>query len=73
MNSNTGWSRAGLVFLAVAVCLAFTLSMSAQVQTKTTTTTGKASVATQVEKGEIVFVSGNSCRRQDGRRFSSPL
>jgi LPXTG-motif cell wall-anchored protein len=29
------------------------------VQTKTTTTTGKASVVTQVESGEIVFVSGN--------------
>ena len=60
MNSNTGWTRAGLVFLVVAFCLAFTLSMSAQVQTKTSTTAGKAQVVTQVEKGEIVFVSGNS-------------
>jgi len=60
MNSNTGWTRAGLVLLVVAVCLTFTLSMSAQVQTNTTTTAGKASVVTQVEKGEIVFVSGNS-------------
>jgi LPXTG-motif cell wall-anchored protein len=60
MNSKTSWTRAGLVFLVVAVCLAFTLSMSAQVQTKTTTTAGQASVSTQVEKGEIVFVSGNS-------------
>jgi LPXTG-motif cell wall-anchored protein len=34
--------------------------MSAQVQTKTTTTSGAASVTTHVEKGEIVFVSGNS-------------
>jgi len=34
--------------------------MSAQVQTKTTTTAGAPSVTTQVEKGEIVFVSGNS-------------
>jgi LPXTG-motif cell wall-anchored protein len=34
--------------------------MSAQVQTKTSTTAGAASVTTQVEKGEIVFVSGNS-------------
>jgi LPXTG-motif cell wall-anchored protein len=34
--------------------------MSAQVQTTTNTTQGKASVVTQVEKGEIVFVSGNS-------------
>ena len=46
--------------MVVAVSLAFTLSMSAQVQTDTTTTAGNASVVTQVEKGEIVFVSGNS-------------
>jgi len=60
MKSKTGWTRASLVFVVGAVCLAFTLSMSAQVQTKTTTTAGKAAVATQVEKGEVAFVSGNS-------------
>jgi hypothetical protein len=60
MNSKTNWPYASLVFLVVALCLAFTLSMSAQVQTNTSTTAGKASVVTQVEKGEIVFVSGNS-------------
>ena len=60
MNSDTGWARAGLVVLAVAVCMAFTVSMSAQVQTTTTRTAGKGSVVTQVENGEIVFVSGNS-------------
>jgi LPXTG-motif cell wall-anchored protein len=60
MNSKACWTRASLVLVAAAVCLTFTLSLSAQVQTKTTTTTGKASVVTQVESGEIVFVSGNS-------------
>ncbi len=60
MNSNTRWTRALLVFSVAAVCLALTLSMSAQVQTKTTTTSGKAQVVTHVERGEIVFVSGNS-------------
>jgi LPXTG-motif cell wall-anchored protein len=60
MNSNTGWTRALLVFTIAAVCLAFTLTMSAQVQTKTTTTAGKGAVATQVENGEVAFVSGNS-------------
>jgi hypothetical protein len=40
--------------------LALALNMSAQVQTQTSTASGTASVVTQVEKGEIVFVSGNS-------------
>jgi len=60
MNSQTGWTRASLVLLVGVLCIAFTLSMSAQVQTKTSSTAGKASVTTHVEKGEIVFVSGNS-------------
>lgn len=60
MNSRTSWTRASLVLLVAILCVAFTLSMSAQVQTKTTTTSGAASVTTHVEKGEIVFVSGNS-------------
>jgi LPXTG-motif cell wall-anchored protein len=60
MNSRTSWTRALLVLLVAVLCVAFTLSMSAQVQTKTTTTAGAPSVTTQVEKGEIVFVSGNS-------------
>jgi LPXTG-motif cell wall-anchored protein len=48
------------MLLVAAVCLTVTLNISAQVQTTTNTTQGKASVVTQVEKGEIVFVSGNS-------------
>src|SRR5271168_2312298 len=59
MNSKTGWTRAWLVLLVGAVCVAFTLSMSAQVETKTTTSAQKASVATQVERGTVVTVSGN--------------
>jgi LPXTG-motif cell wall-anchored protein len=60
MNSKAGWTRALLVLVVGVACLAFTLSLSAQVQTKTNTTAGEASVVTHVEKGEIVFVSGNS-------------
>jgi hypothetical protein len=60
MNSKASWTRASLMLLVAAVCLTVTLNMSAQVQTTTSTTQGKASVVTQVEKGEIVFVSGNS-------------
>jgi LPXTG-motif cell wall-anchored protein len=60
MNSRTSWTRALLVLFVGVLCAAFTLSMSAQVQTKTTTTSGAPTVTTHVEKGEIVFVSGNS-------------
>ena len=60
MNSRVSWTRASLMLLVAAVCLTVTLNISAQVQTTTNTTQGKASVVTQVEKGEIVFVSGNS-------------
>ncbi len=60
MNSKTGWTRASLVLLVGALSVAFALSMSAQVQTTTTTSSGKGTVTTHVEKGEIVFVSGNS-------------
>ena len=60
MNSRASWTRVSLMLLVAAVCLTVTLNISAQVQTTTNTTQGKASVVTQVEKGEIVFVSGNS-------------
>jgi LPXTG-motif cell wall-anchored protein len=68
MNSNATWTRASLVLLVGALCLAFTLSLSAQVQTKTTTTAGKAAVTTEVKRGEVVFVSGNSVviKMEDG-------
>jgi len=59
MNSKTNWTRAMLVLVAGAVCLAFTLSISAQVQTKTSTAGQKASIVTKVDRGEVVYVSGN--------------
>jgi hypothetical protein len=59
MNSRTSWRPARLVFAVGMVCLAFTLSISAQVQTTTTTSSGTPAVATQVESGEVVTVSGN--------------
>ncbi len=68
MNSKASWTRAGLVLVVGAVCLAFALSLSAQVQTETSTTAQKAQVATKVEKGEIVYVSGNDVlvKMEDG-------
>lgn len=68
MNSKTGWTRAWLMFVVGAVCVAFTLSMSAQVQTKTSSEGQKASIVTQVEHGEVVYVSGNDLviKMEDG-------
>jgi len=75
MNSSTGWTRASLLFLVGAVCLAFTLSMSAQVQTSTSTQGQGATVSTQVERGEVVYVSGNDLvvKMEDGtiRHFAN--
>jgi len=45
-----------------ALCIAFTLSASGQVQTKTTTAPEGAPTKTiKVERGTVVYVSGNSC------------
>jgi len=68
MKLKTNWTRAWLVLVVGAVCLAFALGVSAQVQTQTDTTAQTPTVATKVEKGEIVFVSGNSVvvKMEDG-------
>jgi LPXTG-motif cell wall-anchored protein len=68
MKLKTNWTRAWLVLVVGAVCLTFALGVSAQVQTQTDTTAQTPTVATKVEKGEIVFVSGNSVvvKMEDG-------
>lgn len=68
MNSKAGWTNVWLVLAVEAVCLVLTLTMSAQVQTKTSTVAHTPSVATSVEKGEIVYVSGNNVvvKMEDG-------
>jgi len=75
MNSRTGCTGAWLMFAVGAVCLFFTLSMSAQVQTETSTTGHKATIVTQVEHGEVVYVSGNDLviKMEDGtiRHFAN--
>jgi hypothetical protein len=46
--------------LAIAcLCLLFAAAMTAQVQKETTTTQGQSTVDTTVERGEVVYVSGN--------------
>jgi hypothetical protein len=68
MNLKTNWTRACLVLAVGAVCLAFTLSISAQVQTQTSTAAQTPQVVTKVQRGEIVFVQGNSVviKMEDG-------
>jgi LPXTG-motif cell wall-anchored protein len=59
MNPKASWTHTGLLLVVGAVGMATTLSMSAQVKTTTTTTGHSATVQTQVESGEVVYVSGN--------------
>jgi RNase P/RNase MRP subunit p29 len=51
-----------------ALCTALSLSATAQVQTQKTETQGQATKAVKVERGEIVYVSGNSVvvKMEDG-------
>src|SRR5882672_8185803 len=51
-----------------ALCLAFSLSAAAQVQTQQTETKGAPTKAVKVERGEIVYLSGNSVviKMEDG-------
>jgi RNase P/RNase MRP subunit p29 len=52
-----------------ALCIAFTLTASGQVQTKTDTApTGAPTKSIKVERGTVVYVSGNSCviKAEDG-------
>lgn len=65
-----------LFALAVGVaCLVVALAASAQVQTKTTTTAEQPTIQTTVERGEVVYVSGNELvvKMEDGtiRHFSN--
>ena len=59
MNSNTNGTRVLLVLAVAAVFLAFTVGMSAQVQTTSNTTKGQPTHEVSVERGEVVYVSGN--------------
>jgi RNase P/RNase MRP subunit p29 len=70
MISNQFSKKAMHSLLAVGVLsIAFTLTASGQVQTKTTTAPeGAPTKAIKVERGTVVYVSGNSCviKAEDG-------
>lgn len=75
MKSRTARTRLSLLLAVGALCLASALSMSAQVQTQTSTQAGKATATTTVERGEVVYVSGNDLvvKMEDGtiRHFAN--
>jgi hypothetical protein len=68
MNSTTGMTRVWVVVGVAVMCCAFAVSISAQVKTHTTTSSGQAVQETTVERGEVVYVSGNDLmvKMEDG-------
>lgn len=58
MKIRNGWALLSLMLVA-GLCILFALSASAQVQTQSNTTSGPASKQVQVERGQVVYVSGN--------------
>src|SRR5579862_487810 len=56
------------LFAVGALFIAFTLTAYGQVQTKTTAAEGAPTHAVKVERGTVVYVSGNSCviKAEDG-------
>ena len=56
------------------VCLFLSAVMTAQVKTETTTTPGQPTVETKVERGEVVYVSGNDLvvKMEDGQIRNFP-
>lgn len=67
MNSPRKTMTFGLL-AAMACCLALSVGASAQVQTETNATAGSATTTVNVERGEVVSVTGNNLivKMQDG-------
>jgi hypothetical protein len=66
MNTRTG--TLCLLVVALLVSLTLAVNMKAQVNTETSTTTGQATHEETVERGEVVYVSGNDVllKMEDG-------
>ena len=62
------WQRLRIAVLVLIACLGCALILSAQETSKTTTTTGAAAKQVKVERGEVVYVSGNEVviKMEDG-------
>lgn len=68
MNSRNKTARVCLVLAVGAIFIAFTVSMSAQVKTQSSTSSGAPTHQVSVERGEVVYVSGNDLvvKMEDG-------
>lgn len=68
MNSRIDKARVCLVLAVGAIFLAFAVGASAQVKTQTSTTSGAPTHQVSVERGEVVYVSGNDLvvKMEDG-------
>jgi LPXTG-motif cell wall-anchored protein len=66
MYAKSGWTRLWLVLVATGMTLA--PGISAQVQTETSTTTGQSTHKVDVERAEVVYVSGRDVvvKMEDG-------
>jgi LPXTG-motif cell wall-anchored protein len=73
--SRDRWTQMWLALIVVAVCVVLTVSVSAQVKTETTTAAGASTKQVTVERGEVVYVSGNDLvvKMEDGtiRHFAN--
>jgi LPXTG-motif cell wall-anchored protein len=74
MNSKSSWAQIRTVLAVGAVYLVFALSTNAQVQTSTATEHGQATKEVKVERGEVVWVSGNDLivKSEDGQILHFP-
>lgn len=59
MKTGKLMGRTAVAMLSVGFFLTFAVSMMAQVQSETTTTTGPSTREVNVQRGEVVYVSGN--------------
>jgi hypothetical protein len=68
MRTEHKWTRLWLPLALGAVCAVLVLNVSAQVQTQTSTSHGTATKQVQVQRGEVVYVSGNDLvvKMEDG-------
>jgi hypothetical protein len=57
MNATTGWTQLWLVLVGLG--MTFAPSVRAQVQTEKSTSTGQATQHVEVQRAEVVYVSGN--------------
>lgn len=75
MNTDLNRELVSFTLMVGIICLAFAVGMSAQVQTQTSTTAHQPTVQSTVERGEVVYVSGNELvvKMEDGtlRHFAN--